>query len=113
MLNRFVAPLPVAKFLGTEGLGEAAEAGFQASGINADFLLPSGSDNTSLRMQLGAASTGNLAVNQALGLDGRRPILYAHPSWFQNISSSHSFELGGSYLRSSDDIGVHGSVGPR
>lgn len=57
-------PLPVAKFLGTEGLGEAAEAGFQAAGINAEFMLPIGSENTSLRMQLGAASTGNLAVNR-------------------------------------------------
>ena len=94
-------PLPVAKFLGTEGLGEAAEAGFQAAGINAEFMLPIGSANTSLRMQLGAASTGNLAVNQVQGSDGRRPVLYAHPSWFQKISASHSFELGGSYLRGS------------
>ncbi|MBI1999727.1 MAG: hypothetical protein HYS69_00750 [candidate division NC10 bacterium] len=89
-------PLPVAKFLGTEGLGESAEGGFQAIGLNADFLLPFGSSNTSVRMVAGYAATSNLAVTAGFG---RRPALYFHPSLYQNVAAEHSFELGGSYLR--------------
>ena len=94
-------PLPVATFLGTEGLGESAEAGFQLTGVNADFFVPSPSLKTTLRMQLGVGTTGNLAVTEAN--QGDDPVFYGHGSWYQTVSDSQAFELGGSYLRGKND----------
>ncbi len=76
-------PLPVATFLGTEGLGESAEAGFQVTGVNADFFVPSPSLETTLRMQLGIGTTGNLAVTEAN--QGDDPVFYGHGSWYQRV----------------------------
>ena len=94
-------PLPVATFLGTEGLGESAEAGFQVTGVNADFFLPSRSLETTLRMQLGFGTTGNLAVTEAN--QGNDLVFYGHGSWYQKVSDSQAFELGGSYLGGKND----------
>ena len=94
-------PLPVATFLGTEGLGESAEAGFQAVGVNADFFVPSPSTETTLRMQLGFGSAGNLRLTEAN--EGENLVFYVHPSWYQRLTDSDAFELGGSYLRGAND----------
>ena len=94
-------PLPVATFLGTEGLGESAEAGFQVTGVNSDFFLPSPSLKTTLRMQLGVGTTGNLAVTEVN--QGDDLVFYGHGSWYQAVSDSQAFELGGSYLRGKND----------
>ena len=95
-------PLPVSKFLGTEGLGESAEGGFQVAGINSEFFLPVGGQNTSVRMVVGYGSTGNLAATADFG---RRPVFYLHPSFFQTVSENHNIELAASYLRGSSDEG--------
>ncbi len=94
-------PLPVATFLGTEGLGESAEAGFQAIGVDADFFIPVHLENTTLRTQIGVATTGNLAVTEGNG--GEDPIFYAHSSWYQRLNDSHALELGASFLRGAHD----------
>lgn len=95
-------PLPVATFLGTEGLGVFAEAGFQATGINSEFFLPSPSENATLVSQFGVAWSGNLAVTR--GNEGEKPIFYTHQSWYQRLNDSQAFELGGSYLNGAANL---------
>ncbi len=95
-------PLPVATFLGTEGLGVFAEAGFQATGVNTDFFLPSPSENATLTSQFGVAWSGNLAVTR--GNEGKNPIFYTHQSWYQRVNDSQALELGGSYLNGAANL---------
>ncbi|MBI4547001.1 MAG: hypothetical protein HY707_03415 [Ignavibacteriae bacterium] len=86
-------PLVVSKYLGTEQ-GDFFESGFNPTGVDIDFFLPSPIPQTTLEMNLDVVRTGELGLSQN---EGTTQLAYlSHLTLSKDWSNEHLLVVGGS-----------------
>ena len=93
-------PLAVARYLGSEH-GDFFESGFNPTGIEADFFLPSPLPQTTLEMDLDAVRAGELGLIGGHG--GSQPAWIGHMNLSRDWNNEHLLVVGAStYLEGGD-----------
>lgn len=86
-------PLVISSFLGTEH-GDFFESGYNPTGIDIDFFLPSPLPSATLEMNVSVVRSGEVAFSQ--GLTGNQPAYIGHLTLSKDWNNEHLVLLGGS-----------------